>query len=306
MLTVAVFGFFCVNWALKGIIHKRGVRTVPDIKNISLAAALDKLSPLNLGMKKEGSEFNSSVPVSAILRQNPPAGTKVREGKIVRVVLSEGGETVFVPSIAGMPLRNASMHLRQSQLTLGEVSEAFSLRLEKGYVLSQDPKAEKSVERSSLVNAVISAGKPPEGVVLMPDLLRKDVEDASAWAGEAGVGIQVSTDATSLFPYGVILTQEPPPDSVISSDSKVVIVISGREGDEGDSPDRSSRRFRYELSQGGSESLVRIVLADKYGERELFNGLRRPGSKIDIPIRQKGGARIKIYLNGILVEERDL
>jgi hypothetical protein len=47
-------------------------------------------------------------------------------------------------------------------------------------------------------------------------------------------------------------------------------------------------------------------MVDKYGERELFNGLRKPGSKIEVPVQSAGGARMKIYLNGILVEERDL
>jgi hypothetical protein len=64
--------------------------------------------------------------------------------------------------------------------------------------------------------------------------------------------------------------------------------------------------FHYELSQGGTDSQVRIVIVDRYGERELFNGLRKPGSKIDVPVQTAGGAHVKIYLNGILVEEQDL
>jgi hypothetical protein len=48
-------------------------------------------------------------------------------------------------------------------------------------------------------------------------------------------------------------------------------------------------------------------VVDQYGERELFNGTRPPGSKIDVPVPDAGaGARMKIFLNGILVEERDL
>ncbi|OGR82907.1 MAG: hypothetical protein A3J74_04835 [Elusimicrobia bacterium RIFCSPHIGHO2_02_FULL_57_9] len=87
------------------------------------------------------------------------------------------------------------------------------------------------------------------------------------------------------------------------SNSKISFVVSARVGK---GPEPATRNFTYQLAQGGSDSLLRIVLVDKYGERELFNGLRKPGSKIEIPLQESGGARIKIYLNGILVEERDL
>jgi len=83
----------------------------------------------------------------------------------------------------------------------------------------------------------------------------------------------------------------------------VSVTVSGRKGS---APTAASKTFHYELAQGGSDSQVRIVLVDKYGERELFNGQRSPGSKIDVPVQTAGGARVKIYINGILVEEQDL
>jgi hypothetical protein len=83
----------------------------------------------------------------------------------------------------------------------------------------------------------------------------------------------------------------------------VSVTVSGRQGA---APTGAAKTFRYELAQGGTDSQVRIVLVDKYGERELFNGLRSPGAKIEVPVQTAGGARVKIYLNGILVEEQDL
>ncbi len=301
---LSTLAYFAFSWGLEGVIHSRKTLSVPDLRGRSIAAALDMLAPLNLGLRKEGTEFDATVAVSAVVRQSPPAGTVVRDGKVIRVVVSQGGVTVFAPNVVGMPLRNSEMLLRQGQLVLGEVSESYSLRWDKGVVLSQDPKAEASVERNSLVNLSVSAGVPPAGVMLMPDLLRKNLSDAMAWASSAGLTLAVSTDSVSLFPYGVILAQTPAADAVLPQDAKVSITISGRSKTSAGSA--SSRVFRYELSPGGTESLVRIVLSDKYGERELFNGLRRPGSKVEVPLQEPGGARVKIYLNGVLVEERDL
>lgn len=298
------FAFWALNWGMEGLVHARKTQTMPDLKGRSISAALDMLAPLNLGLRKNGVEFDASVPISSVLRQDPPAGTIVREGKTVRVVVSQGGQTVLAPSLTGLPLRNAEMMLRQSQLVLGEVSESYSLKAEKGLVLSQDPKAETSVERDALVNLVVSGGAPPAGVALMPDFQRKTLDEAQSWAAGAGVRINVKSDPSSLFPSGTVLIQSPAPDSVLSGGAAVSVTVSARKGSSAAAA--SSKTFRYELPQSGSDSQVRIVLVDKYGERELFNGQRKPGSKIEVPIQSVGGSRVKIYQNGILVEERDL
>ncbi|MBI3566076.1 MAG: PASTA domain-containing protein, partial [Elusimicrobia bacterium] len=141
------------------------------------------------------------------------------------------------------------------------------------------------------------------GVSLMPDFSRKTLDEVQSWAAGAGVKVSVKTDPGSLFPGGTVLAQSVAPDSALSPDSALVVTVSGRKGA---APSAATKTFRYELAQGGSDSQVRIVLVDKYGERELFNGLRKPGSKIEVPVQTAGGARVKIWVNGILVEEQDL
>jgi serine/threonine-protein kinase len=303
-------GVLCVlaavlfRWGLGGIVHNRPIQVVPDLKGKPLAGALELLSPLNLGLSKEGAEFDSSVPIGTILRQRPAGGTKVREGKIIKVVASQGGETVFTPKLDALPLRNAEMLLRQSQLLLGEVTNAYSLRTEKGLVLSQDPKAETSVERNSQVNVVVSNGEPPEGIDLMPDFMGKGLAEATEWASGAGVPLAVAKDMESRHPYGTVLEQEPAPDSVVTDGTKLKIKVSGRAS--GKAADTRMVNFQYQVPQGGSDSLVRIVLEDEQGERELFNGLRTPGSRIELSVPPGDKSRVKIFLNNILVEERDL
>ncbi|MFA5138787.1 MAG: PASTA domain-containing protein [Elusimicrobiota bacterium] len=292
------------RWGVGGIVHNRPIQVVPDLKGKSVSGALELLAPLSIGLSKEGAEFDSSVPIGSILRQRPAGGTKVREGKILKVVVSQGGETVFTPKLDELPLRNAEMLLRQSQLLLGEVTNAYSLRTEKGLVLSQDPKAETSVERNSPVNVVVSNGEPPEDIDLMPDFKGKGMAEATEWAGGAGVPVTVAKDMESRHPYGTVLEQEPAPDTVVTDATKLKIKVSGRAS--GKVVDTRMVNFQYQVPQGGSDSLVRIVLEGEQGERELFNGLRTPGSKIDLSVPPGGKSRIKIFLNNILVEERDL
>lgn len=299
---VVVFALWAGNWALEGLIHSRKTQIVPDLKGRSIASALDQLSNVNLSLRKTSVEFNSSVPIASILRQDPPPGTVVREGKTIRVVVSQGGQTVQAPTLVGLPQRNAELLLRQNQLSLGEVTESYSLKSPKGEVLSQTPAGETSVERDALVNLVVSGGTPPAGVVLMPDFQRRTIDEVNSWAASVNLHVTVRLDASSLFASGTVLMQNPVPDAVLAADAPISVTVSGRKS----AVQTVAQTFRYELAQGGSDSQVRIVVVDKYGERELFNGLRKPGSKIEVPVQSLDGARVKIYLNGILVEERDL
>ncbi len=294
--------YFLFSWTMETVIHNRKEVIVPDITGKSSASGLQALSELNLAMKIEGTEFNETVPIGTVLRQVPGAGSTVREGKIVRVVFSQGGESVFTPSLIGLPLRNAELLLRQRQLVLGEVSESYSLKADKGTVLSQDPKPELSVSKNTMVQVVVSAGLPPAGIVMMPDFRQKKSDEAQQWASQNKVQLVLTEDAASLFPGGTIIDQNPAPDAVVASDARVTLTVSGRKG--GSSGSEREFRVHYEVSQSGSQRHIRVVAMGKTGDREIFNGLRDPGSKIDLSVPYGGAEKVRIFVNGILVEER--
>ncbi|MDA8130514.1 MAG: PASTA domain-containing protein [Elusimicrobia bacterium] len=296
ILTYALF-----SWTMETVIHNRKEVMVPDIAGKSSVNALQALSEMNLAMKIEGYEFNETVPIGTVLRQTPEAGATVREGKIVRVVFSQGGESVFTPNLIGLPLRNAELLLRQRQLVLGEVSESYSLKAEKGTVLSQDPKPELSVSKNTMVQVAVSAGAPPAGIVMMPDFRQKRSDEAQQWASQNNVALNIKEDPGSLFQGGTVIDQDPQPDTVVSPDSKVTLTVSSRKGD---ASSGNECRVHYDVLQSGSQRHIRVVAIGKSGDRELFNGLRDPGSKIDLSVPCAGAGKIRIFVDGILVEER--
>ena len=293
--------YFLFSWTMETVVHNRKEVTIPDIAGKSSVNALQVLSENNLAMKIEGYEFNESVPIGTVLRHNPVAGVSVREGKIVKVVFSQGGESVFSPNLIGLPLRNAELMLRQRQLGLGEVSESYSLKAEKGTVLSQDPKPELSVSKNTMVQVTVSAGNPPAGIIMLPDFRQKTSDEAQDWASKSGVTLTIAEDAGSLFPGGTIIDQKPDPDTVVSADSRINLTVSSRKGTSG-----GEREFRvhYEVSQSGAQRHIRVVALGKQGDREIFNGFRDPGTKIDLSIPYGGADKVRIFVNGILVEER--
>jgi serine/threonine-protein kinase len=302
---VSVAAVICVLlllWGLKSVIHSRNECSVPDLYKKSVMAGLDLLSEKKLAMRKEGVEFDSSIPVGAVIRQVPSAGTIVREGKIIRVWLSQGGEVVFVPNLMGLALRNAELLLRQKQLVLGEVNESYSLAVDKGLVITQNPKPDDSVSRNTLVNVAVSAGPPPESIILMPDFRQKELELAESWALENDLKLSIKEDKESVFPKGIIIAQSPTPDTVITKGFRAAVTVSGRKTNSDGG--KKVHKIEYKMAKKGDSGRVKIVLIDKSGEREIFDGVRDPDSKIDLTVPYGGPAKVRIFVNGVLVEEK--
>ena len=51
---------------------------------------------------------------------------------------------------------------------------------------------------------------------------------------------------------------------------------------------------------------MRIVLEDETGETEILNEAKQPGSKVDLEIPYSGKATLRIFIDGILVREREI
>ena len=161
------------DWVLGALIHTRKEVTVPDLIHKPVSQALDLLAKQNLAAKQAGVEFAKNVPPGSVLRQIPSAGSTVREGRIIRVWLSQGDEMVFVPNTVGTTLRDGQLAIRQAGLNVVKVENAYSLTYEKGVIISQNPKADSMVQKGTDVTLISSNGAPPASVVLVPNFKSK-------------------------------------------------------------------------------------------------------------------------------------
>lgn len=215
-----------VHWAVSGFLHARQIVVVPDLTGKTLEQALDALAPLKLALAKEAVQVDENSPPGAILRQAPPAGLRVREGKIVRVTLSSGGQVVFVPDMASVTLTEAQNRLRAAGLSLGAVTQVYSLQHESGQVIGQSPAAGVVVRPNAMADLKVSKGPPPDGVVLMPDFVNQPLPSARQWAEEHKVSPEVKEEETAVFTPGNVIRQSPAPDSGITEKSAITFVVA--------------------------------------------------------------------------------
>jgi len=293
------------NWTISVIIHKRKEVIVPSLIGKSLMQAFDIISKYNLSLKKIASEFNENFPAGTITRQDPTPGMMVREGKVIKVVLSEGGELIFVPNAVGLNVRKAELIIRKEKLQIGSKVELYSLKYERDTVIEQEPKPDTIVPKDTAVNLTVSLGRPPEGIILMPDFINKNIEEFKKWCSQNNFQYNIQLQKNSL-PYGIITQLEPPPDTVVFKDNVLKVTISNGESSdlEGIS---GTEKFYYEVPAGTKEQKIKIVLIDENGEREIYSNVNAPGTKLRIPIvNRKGKSKIRIFINEILVEEKEL
>ena len=299
---LAVAAYFSFDWAMSSLVHSRKETAVPDITKKSVSVALDSLSNVHLAMRKAGEEYQPDYPSGSVIRQLPPAGTIVREGKVVRVWISQGSETIEVPDLSALTLHNAELIIRQAHLTVGTKDTIYSLAADKSSVISQDPAPKTLVVKGAPINLLISLGTPPSTMRLMPDFRHKKLSDVNLWASNTEIDIKIEEDSKSLFPGGTIIKQEPAPDSEVAPDSQIIITVSARPQNDNE----KLSRIHYELPQGKNYNRVKIILTDETGEREILNEMKQPGSKIDFTVPYGGTAVYRIYVDGILVREKEI
>lgn len=294
--------FISIDWVFGALVHTRKEVQVPDITQKPVTAALNALAANNLALKQAGVEFAKDVPSGSVLRQLPTAGSTVREGRIIRVWISQGDEMAFVPNVVGSDLRAAQLAVRQAGLLVNKVENAYSLTHEKGLIVSQSLKADSMVEKGQGIDLVISNGQPPSSVVLVPNFKNKKLSEATLWASAQNIDLIIKEDPDSVFPNGTIAAQNPEGDSQMTPGSNLEVTVSRRqvEGDE------KVYHLHYEMPQGKNASRVRVLLIDELGEREMMNDMQQPGSKIDVEIPYSGKATVRISIDGVLVREREV
>ena len=64
--------------------------------------------------------------------------------------------------------------------------------------------------------------------------------------------------------------------------------------------------MHYEMPQGKNASRVRVIVEDATGENEILNETKQPGSKIDLEIPYTDRAAVRVFVDGILVREREI
>ncbi|WP_409240047.1 Stk1 family PASTA domain-containing Ser/Thr kinase [Streptomyces sp. PA5.6] len=196
---------------------------VPPLLAKTEAQAKQRLDDAGLDVKDIKRTYSDTDKRGTVMGTDPAPGDRIRQNDGVTLTISLGPETVKVPDVKGIPLAKAKKELKNSGLAPGMVTKSFDESVDKGSVISTDPRAGFTRKAGSAVALVVSKGRPVE----VPDVTGESEEDARADLEDAGLKAEIAPErVNSDEDKGDVAKQSPVADKTIAEGDTVQLTIS--------------------------------------------------------------------------------
>jgi eukaryotic-like serine/threonine-protein kinase len=218
-LTYIVFAALGMRLALK----TREV-VVPSLAGKTVNEATALLTDAGLHLKvEEGRRLDPKVPAGQIVAQEPAAGMRRRSERSIRVWVSAGPRSMFVPALAGESERTAQLRLEQEGLGLISVAEIRSSEYPSGTIIGQYPAPKQA---SAQVSLLVNRGERGARFV-MPDLIGVNGERAADVLRNRGFrATVVGEHPYPGVPAGIVLRQNPQAGFQIAPGEPISLEVS--------------------------------------------------------------------------------
>ena len=201
LLLVGMFTVMFING------NKNQQVKVPNIVGKTIDEARKELEDLGLKIETERTE-TSEKPDGEILESNPKADAIVDKDTVIKVVISGGVEKFTVPSFSEYEENVIRQYLDSKGLT-GEFTYEFNDTVEKGYLISQSPKAGTEITKDDIVYITISKG-PEVKLVTVNNYIGEKLAKAKSELEKQNLTVIIEESETNEKDKdGVILTQSP-------------------------------------------------------------------------------------------------
>tara|TARA_B100000674_G_C37803604_1_gene897662 strand:- start:34 stop:693 length:660 start_codon:yes stop_codon:yes gene_type:complete len=170
--------------------------------------------------------FSSSYQPGTVVDQYPAPNTRVKEGRTIRLKISQPEKMVLIPDLIGRSLRSAELALNQVGLEIDTVYEEYNSDVPNGNVTWQYPKGEDKLNRGMGVHLTISLGVPPN-FFQVPNLFGLSKRKALIDLEKSGfmLGKIFYRQNEDLIPY-TVLDQSISAETVLEKPTKIDLTVS--------------------------------------------------------------------------------
>lgn len=193
---------------------------VPPLEGQTEDQAQDALAATSLAFGKSIGRWSETVPEGQVIRTSPAAGTTVKPGASVDLVLSKGRKPITIKDWTGKSFAQAKAALEKRRLEVSVASEEYSDTVPEGDVISQDPTT-GTLFRGDTVSFVVSQG--PE-LVEVPRVRAMGVEAATELL--QGLGFEVVTEeADNYLGLGFVFSSDPDQGDEVPKGSTITLFL---------------------------------------------------------------------------------
>ncbi len=197
---------------------------LPDVRGMTYASASASLRDAGLRVLTYP-EIDTSAAPDTVVSQTPPSGSLVRLGRTVSLGVNAAAEARQMPTLEGLPERDAIDRADHLGLSVERVVYVTSER-PSGLVVAQRPEAGASLGSSASVTVEVSRG-PVGGPFELPDVRGMTLEEARSLLQERGVRRVDAVAAELSFDRPHTVTdQRPPAGTEVLSSTPVTLVYA--------------------------------------------------------------------------------
>ncbi len=201
---------------------------VPDLTGQDIVNVIEIVTQQGLQLKVDRRESHQVLPRDAVISQSPLPASRIKKGRLIHVVISQGPSDTQALKLVGENFRKADIMIRQAGFQPGAIARVYSDRIERDLIIAQDPDAGSPLEKGGTINMLISAGRKPL-LFMMPKLTGKKAEEALKAVSRIGLQHRVITRPTGSQTPGserIVVHQRPGAGSPVSLDAAVDIVLN--------------------------------------------------------------------------------
>jgi len=207
---------------------------MPDLRGKTLIEANALLTKNGLYLKVEGEDYDPLIVPGRIVRQDVPAGNKVKEQRGIKVFLSKGPKVWSIPELTGQTIEETEPVIAKSGLRIEKIIYVHSDSVEKDRIIAQRPnpdeiawgtssqKTDENGGRQYGLSLIVSSG-PYEMVYTCPEFSGKSREEALALAERLRLNVQISGSGER------VKSQRPKSHTLIKSGEPVYLQLGGEE-----------------------------------------------------------------------------
>lgn len=198
--------------------------TVPKVTGKHIDEARRQLTELGLQVMDPHEQFSADVPEGQVIQQSPYSGATVKEGRRIYLTVSAGTETIGMPSLRGLTVREARLTLMRVGLTLGDISYEQNDSIPEDRIISQSIGMGDRVQTNAVVTVAVSRGP---SAIRVPDLLGLSLADAEALLAQFSLTLgPVHTMPSGAFEANTVMKQSPPTDSLVAPGTAVSLTVT--------------------------------------------------------------------------------
>ena len=291
---------------------------VPDVNGKPVAEAQKTLEAQGFKVELEN-KVDPSVKPGMVLRMDPVAGIRRKEGATVTLVVSGTEKLVAVPKIVGLKQDQAEKLLSDKNLRIEKIEYKWEQTKPEGIILSQSPEENSKLGDNGAVNVVIN--KKEEKLVTLPDLKGMTLAEAKKKLEDLKLTVEVKEEDSDKN-KNTVIGMSPGVNDTITEGTTVVLLVSNAKKQVGfpATPDKisdsggrsngsvtvsktSGSRYAEFVVPGTGTHTVQIVSnngrSQKVEVSGSYNGGVRLRTKVDSDVQ-----RVGFYVDHRLVEEK--